>query len=105
MEGDLGDVEILYNASPSAPHVAQNLRGDFVFAQNQASVCLFGQNPDELALIVKQAISAKADPRQVAVLVEPCNPEQLLDLRHRGDAAERLPSFEEGGRAGPYQAH
>ena len=78
MEGDLGDVEILYNASPSAPHVAQNLRGDFVFAQNQASVCLFGQNPDELALIVKQAISAKADPRQVAVLVEPCNPEQLL---------------------------
>ncbi len=79
VEGDLGDVEILYNASPSAPHVAQNLRGDFVFAQNQASVCLFGQNPDELALIVKQAISARTDPRQVAVLVEPCNPEQLLN--------------------------
>ena len=76
--GDLDDVEILYNASANAPHVAQNLRGDFVFAQNQARVCLFGQNPDELALTVKQAILAKASPRQIAVLVEPCNPEQLL---------------------------
>ncbi len=76
--GDLDDVEILYNASPNAPHVAQNLRGDFVFAQNQARVCLFGQNPDELALTVKQAISTKIAPRPIAVLVEPCNPEQLL---------------------------
>ena len=78
VEGNLDDVEILYNASPNAPHVAQNLRGDFVFAQNEARVCLFGQNPDGLALTVKQAISAKAGPRQVAVLVEPCNSEHLL---------------------------
>jgi hypothetical protein len=76
--GDLDDVEILYNASPSAPHVAENLRGDFVFAQNRARVCLFGKNPDELALTAKEAISAKADPRQIAVQVEPCDPEQLL---------------------------
>jgi TonB family protein len=67
-----------YNASLNAPHVAQNLRGDFVFAQNQASVCLFGQNPDELALTVKQEVSAKVDPREVDVVVEPCNPEKLL---------------------------
>ena len=78
VDGNLDDVEILYNASPSAPHIAQNLRGDFVFAQNQARVCLFGQNPDELPLTVKQAISAKTAPRQVAVLVERCNPGQLL---------------------------
>jgi hypothetical protein len=76
--GDLDDVELLYNASPNAPHVAQNLRGDFVFAENQARVCLFGQNPDELALIVERTISAKVDPRRVTVSVEPCNPEQLL---------------------------
>jgi hypothetical protein len=76
--GDLDDIELLYNTSSTAPHVAQNLRGDFVFAQNQARVCLFGQNPDGLALTVKQAISAKAAPRQIAVFVEPCNPEQLL---------------------------
>jgi len=78
VEGNLDDVEIVYNASAVAPHVAQNLRGDFVFAQGQARVCLFGQNPDELAFIVEQTISIKAEPKHVAVSVEPCNPEQLL---------------------------
>ena len=77
-EGDLDDVEILYNANSKAPHIAQNLRGDFVFAQNAARVCLFGQNPDGLPLTVKQVVSAKADERQVAVTVEPCNPEHLM---------------------------
>ena len=78
MEGDLDDVEILYNANSKAPHVAQNLRGDFVFSQNQARVCLFGQGLDGLALTVKQMILAKANPRQIAITVEPCDPEQLL---------------------------
>ena len=78
MEGDLDDVEILYNASSKAPHIAQNLRGDFVFSQNETRICLFGQNPDGLALTAKQAILAKADARQIAVTVEPCNPEDLL---------------------------
>ena len=78
VEGDLDDVEILYNASSKAPHIAQNLRGDFVFSQNEARICLFGQNPDGLALTAKQAVSAKADPRQIAVTVEPCNSEDLL---------------------------
>jgi hypothetical protein len=76
--GDLDDVELLYNASSNAPHVAQNLRGDFVFAENQARVCLFGQNPRELAIIAEQTISAKVEAKQVAVSVEPCDPEQLL---------------------------
>ena len=58
--------------------MSQNLRGDFVFAQNQARVCLFGQTSDELALVVEQMISAKAEPKHVAVTVEPCNAEQLL---------------------------
>ena len=79
MEGDLDDVEILYNANPKAPHIAQNLRGDFVFSQNQARICLFGQNSAGLALTVEQAVLAKADTRQIAVTVEPCNPEQLLN--------------------------
>jgi hypothetical protein len=76
--GDLDDVELLYNASPNAPHVAQNLRGDYVFAQNQARACLFGQNPNELALVAEQTILAKVEPKQVALSVEPCDPEQLL---------------------------
>jgi uncharacterized protein/mevalonate kinase len=79
VEGDLDDVEILYNANSKAPHVAQNLRGDFVFSQNQARVCLFGQSPDGLALTVKQVVLDKAIPRQIAVTVEPCDPELLLN--------------------------
>jgi hypothetical protein len=79
VEGDLDDVEILYNANSKAPHIAQNLRGDFVFSQNEARICLFGQNPAGLALTVEQAVLAKADTRQIAVTVEPCNPEQLLN--------------------------
>jgi hypothetical protein len=78
VEGDLDDLELLYNASPKAPNVAQNLRGDFVFAQTQARACLFGQNPDGLALIVKQTILAKANPRPITVSFEPCDPENLL---------------------------
>ena len=79
VEGDLDDVEILYNANPKAPHIAQNLRGDFVFSQNEARICLFGQNSAGLALTAEQAVLAKADTRQIAVTVEPCNPEQLLN--------------------------
>jgi hypothetical protein len=78
VEGDLDDIELLYNASSNAPHVAQNLRGDFVFAESQARVCLFGQNPNELPIIAERTITAKVEPKQVIVSVEPCDAEQLL---------------------------
>jgi hypothetical protein len=101
VEGNLDDVEILYNASASAPHVAQNLRGEFVFARDQASVCLFGQNPDGLGLIVKRTISAAIAAKSIAVAIEPCDPGRLLNydiiatqrgafLRSTGDAAFAL---------------
>jgi hypothetical protein len=79
VEGDLDDVEILYNTNSKAPHIAQNLRGNFVFSQNEVRICLFGQNPSGLAVIAEQRVLAKADTRQVAVTVEPCDPEHLLN--------------------------
>jgi TonB family protein len=79
IEGDRGDIEILYNSSPSAPNVAQNLRGDFVFAHNDANVCLFGQAPEELSSIVREAISAKSEPAQVMIHIEPCRVQDLLN--------------------------
>ena len=108
VEGDLDDVEIVYNASSAAPHVAQNLRGDFVFAEGQARVCLFGQNRDELAFIVEQTITIKAEPKHVVVSVEPCNPERLLTydiaamqrkacLRSKQEDVWRDQYIEEGG--------
>ena len=45
IEGDLADVVALYNAGAKAPHVALNLRGEFVFADDRANVCLFGPQP------------------------------------------------------------
>ena len=101
VEGNLDDVEILYNASASAPHVAQNLRGEFVFAQNLASVCLFGQNPDGLGLTVKDTIFAAIATQSITMAIEPCDPQRLLAydivatqrgafLRSTGDAAFAL---------------
>ena len=41
LEGDLADVVALYNAGATAPHVVLNLRGEFVFTDDRANVCLF----------------------------------------------------------------
>lgn len=65
MEGDLNDVIILYSAGAAAPHIAKNLRGDFVFGADSANSCLFGKNPDDIALIVKTALA----PYQLRTLI------------------------------------
>lgn len=41
MEGDRGDLLILYNDSGKAPSVVRNLRGELVFEDGRASACLF----------------------------------------------------------------
>lgn len=46
VEGDLQDVVLLFNSSPSAPHVAKNLRGEIIFEDAKADVCLFQQDFD-----------------------------------------------------------
>ena len=69
IEGDLADVEILYNASASAPHIALNLRGEYVFADNQASVCLFGENPDGFAVSVKKTLSDAIPSKSVEIAI------------------------------------
>jgi len=45
MEGDLNDVIILYSAGAAAPHIAKNLRGDFVFGADSANSCLLERTP------------------------------------------------------------
>lgn len=41
LEGGVDDVVFVYNASSAAPHVLRNLKGDIVFEQRTADVCLF----------------------------------------------------------------
>jgi hypothetical protein len=58
IKGNLDDVVILYNTTPSAPHIALNLRGDYVFAHDSIRICLFGKNPDNVAQIVQSALDS-----------------------------------------------
>ena len=76
LEGDLNDVIALYNAGANAPHVAFNLRGQFVFADDRANVCLFGNNPDGVALIVRSALAPYLI-KTVTGLDQPCDPQKL----------------------------
>ena len=76
LEGDLADVVALYNAGPKAPHVELNLRGEFVFADDRANVCLFGRNPDGVALVVRVAL-APYNLKAVTGLDQPCDPQRL----------------------------
>ena len=41
MEGDRGDLIILYNDSGKAPSVVRNLRGELVFEDGRAAACLY----------------------------------------------------------------
>ena len=67
---------LLYNAGANAPHVAVNLRGQFVFADDAANVCLFGDNPDFVALTVQSELS----PYKIKTftgLDQKCDPQKL----------------------------
>jgi len=49
VEGPVNEIILLYNASPTAPKVWKNVRGDVVFQNDSASVC-FAQPNVELAV-------------------------------------------------------
>ena len=44
------------NATAAAPHVALNLRGDFVFANGTARACMFGEHTDRATYTALQAV-------------------------------------------------
>ncbi len=76
LEGDLADVLALYNAGANAPHVALNLRGQFIFADDRVDVCLFGDNPDGVALTIRSAL-APYHLKTITGLDQRCDPQRL----------------------------
>ena len=78
VEGDLDNVEIVYNAGFYRPACCPTCAGTLSFRKDKHAFLYSRQNPDELAVIVEQAITMKAQPKHVGVSVEPCNPERLL---------------------------
>ena len=66
----------LYNAGAKTPHVVLNLRGDFEFTDDRANVCLFGPNPDRVALTVRSVL-APYHLKIVTGLGQACDPRRL----------------------------
>ena len=76
IEGDPADVVALYNAGAKAPHVVLDLRGEFDFVDDRANVCLFGHNPDGVALTIRSVL-APYHLKAVTGLDQPCDPQRL----------------------------
>lgn len=79
LRGDLQDVVLMFNSSPSAPHVVRNLRGDIVFTENRADACLFGRDGDdnELGSVVRSTLSAYDTAKTVVLAGDPCDADRL----------------------------
>ena len=78
MNGDLGDVVLMFNTSPRAPHVVRNLRGDIVFEAARADICVVGEAAgDTLTNHVRSAL-APYDLKTLVVAPNGCDSEHLL---------------------------
>ncbi len=77
LDGGREDVVLMVNASPKAPHVYRDLKGDIVFDRDQADVCLFGHSIDaDLASVVRSAL-ASYKLKQIALAQTPCEGDRL----------------------------
>jgi tetratricopeptide (TPR) repeat protein len=73
IEGPADHIVLLYNASSSAPRIAKNVRGDFVFQENSASLCL-SQSPPDVALVhYLERILGHEGAKQVLSGPQPCD--------------------------------
>jgi hypothetical protein len=76
IKGEFQDVVILYNSTPDAPHIALNLRGDYVFANDSVRICLFGENPEDVAQTVQLALDLY-HPKEIAGMDGQCDVQHL----------------------------
>jgi hypothetical protein len=96
-EGDLTELLVFFNATTTAPNVARNLRGDYVFKDAKANVCFIAppldtdvKNKDEAVAFLKLETAA-----DVTLSEKPCpvawSSSYDLVLGFRGDIL-KLPS-------------
>ena len=77
LDGGRDDVVLMVNASPKAPHVYRDLKGDLVFDRDQADVCLFGRGSDaDLSGVVRSAL-APYKLKQISLPQTPCDGDRL----------------------------
>jgi len=78
-DGKMEDFVLLYNASPSSPHVIKNLHGDFAFDKSKARACLYqaGFDRDEIHLLRSTLEKYELKPANIAIDQAECNRSDL----------------------------
>ena len=77
MKGDVGDTLLLYNSSSHAPHVAKNIRGDVVFSDGRADICLFEDYVDPVLSYTVTRTLAKYHLAKIIGATDLCKVDQL----------------------------
>jgi tetratricopeptide (TPR) repeat protein len=73
LEGPSDDILLFYNISPTAPHVWRNVRGDIVFQDDTAALCIAEPNPDlERERFVEHLLRDNGV-KTVTSMARPCN--------------------------------
>ena len=82
VEGPSDDILLFYNISPTAPHVWRNVRGDIVFQDDTASLCIAEPSPDlERARFIEHVLR-DTGATTIISMARPC------DLPHAATAAD-----------------
>jgi hypothetical protein len=77
VEGSKDEIVFLYNASPSAPSIAKDLRGEFTFQDGKVSYCFAHQMPD---LMLVRFVESELGQKGANTFINRvyCNPSSLL---------------------------
>jgi hypothetical protein len=71
--GPEDDIVIIYNASPSAPSVAKDIIGKFVFLTNSASLCFAHASPDESHIWFVERLMREQGAVDIKRQLQPCD--------------------------------
>ena len=73
IQGPADDVVLVYNASPSAPKIWKNVRGDFIFQEDGASLCFTQATPDVALIRYVERMLRHDGAKQVLSRPPPCD--------------------------------
>ena len=73
IEGPADEIALLYNASPSAPSVWVNVRGDIVFQSDTAALCFGQANPEVTMFRYTERILGEQGAKKVISGAAPCD--------------------------------
>ena len=97
MEGDLGDLVFIYNASGKAPNVVRNIRGDIVFDNKTAKTCVLHSPQQKIEQADVEAILTAYSVEKVQFDSSPCPESDLQSydvlIALRGEWLKQPPSY------------